>query len=241
VARPLANAITLLAVAILASAAIYSLQEKLIFVAEKTPPAYRYAFHGEFVERWIATGDGKVHSLLFKARNARGVILYFHGNAGSLADWGQVGSERQLHEVAKAPWAAAKADYPSAPIVLYGRSIGSGLAVRLASEKDPAALILESPYSSLRALARIYYPWAPSLLLKYTLVSNEWLPAVKCPTLVLYGTDDELIPISQGLTLTKLAKLATFAEIPGGHHNDLASFDTGTLSCHGSICAEAIG
>lgn len=67
-------------------------------------------------------------------------------------------------------------------------------------------------------------PWAPGFLLRYTLRSNEWIPRVSAPILILHGDADEVIPVAQGQLLSKSAKQADFVTIHGGHHNDLSMF-----------------
>lgn len=170
-------------------ALLYFSQEKLIFVSEKLAADHSFRFQGEFEERWVEFDGARVHSLLFKIRPSKGVILYFHGNAGNLEGWGNVAaeiaarsrwdvwivdyygygkspgsirSEEQLHRVAKALWEAASSEYRN--VLIYGRSIGTGIATKLAAEKGAAGLVLEMPYTSLTSLAKKIFPLVPSTL-----------------------------------------------------------------------------
>ena len=230
-------------------AGMFLFQEHLIFFARTLPADYKFEFSHPFEERYQTIGGYKIHSVLFKAADTKGLIIYFHGNAGNISSWGEVAedlsghthydvlmvdypgfgksegtvqSEAQLHLMASEIYKRAASGMDGEDkIIVYGRSIGSGLAVKLAAENRPQALILETPYLNLVALAKIHYPWAPLFLMKYTFHSDQWIDKVKCPVLVLSGTDDEVIPHSHAIALAALAHEATFVEIPGGHHNDL--------------------
>ncbi len=227
-------------------------QESLIFHPTVSDSAYEYSFPVPTTEKWFESGGIRIHSVLFQPPESKGVILFFHGNAGSLQEWGRVGtdlaeatgwtvwivdypgfgksegkikSEKQLHELAQVLYGEARKTFPQAKILIYGRSVGSGLAVPLAAEQDVQGLILESPFWSLEAMAQLVYPWAPTFFLKYKFHSHEHIARIKAPILVLHGDRDEVIPQSQGEELAKLNPAARFVNITGGHHNDLDSFD----------------
>ncbi|MEK7354900.1 MAG: hypothetical protein AAB250_00525, partial [Bdellovibrionota bacterium] len=93
-------------------------------------------------------------------------------------------------------------------------------------ENDPTALVLETPYSSVQALAGERFAWLPiSLLLRYSFRSDVWLPTVKSPALLIHGTRDEVIPYSHSEKLMSVGKAdAELVTIEGGHHNDLGSY-----------------
>jgi uncharacterized protein len=184
--------------------------------------------------------------------DAKGLILYFHGNGDDLQSWGLAGqelaertamnvwmfdypgygksegtisSEQQLHKISATFFEAAQQlAGGSDRIVLYGRSIGTGLAVKLASEYKVAALILESPYLSLQEVVSHQFMWVPSLLLKYSLRSDQWMPRVHSPAMILHGDRDEVIPFAQGKELATLSPSITFVPIEGGHHSDLSIY-----------------
>lgn len=227
-------------------------QEKLIFFPTTLPPDYKFELRHPFEEKVLEVDGNKIHSLLFKVKDSKGLILYFHGNAGSLDIWGDVAqqivdetamsiwiidypgfgksegrisSENQLHQIATAFMdASILMEGTVDRIVVYGRSIGSGLAVKLASDYGPAGLILESPFYSLLTMAQDRYPWAPLSILRYKFRSDLWMPRLKCPVLILHGDQDEIIPMSQAQKLAGLAKNKSFMAIHSGHHNDLSSF-----------------
>lgn len=153
-------------------------------------------------------------------------LLYFHGNAGSLTDriprfrryaengWGLLfmeypgygGQPGSPSEAAFARSAQAAADelsamgVPPARLVLYGESIGTGVATRLAESRPAAALILESPYTSIRAIGEARYPWLPVRLLARDPFEIETrLPKVHVPVLILQGGKDDIVPPIMGL------------------------------------------
>ncbi len=230
---------------------MFFLQEKMIFHPFYTAPETEYRFSSPFSQRTFSSDGAEIHSLLFEATKPKGLLLYFHGNAGNLEGWGSVAeeivlktqwsvwivdypgfgkstgsisSEEQLHKMAKDFFDLAKKEFPSSKIMIYGRSVGSGLAVRLAAENPVDGLILESPFLNLLSMAKAIYPWAPTFLLKYKFMNNERLPSVKAPILIVHGDDDEIVPFAQGEELAKLNSAAKFASVPRGSHNNLSDF-----------------
>ena len=227
-------------------------QERLIFFPEVLSPDHKFIFKSEFEEHLLDVKGEKVHSLLFKVHDSQGVVLFFHGNAGSLESWGQVGeeladktqwdvwvvdfpgygkslgkitSENQLIDLGKTLVSEAKKKYgPHAKIAIFGRSLGTGIAVKMASENEFAGLILETPYLSLVSMARRLYSWVPSFALRYKLRSDLWIKLVKCPVLIIHGTRDEVIPYEQGKALAEASGKANFLTIEGGTHGNLGSY-----------------
>ncbi|MFO0911555.1 MAG: alpha/beta fold hydrolase [Pirellulales bacterium] len=161
-----------------------------------------------------------------------GVVLFLHGNGGAVDQWGLLANqylrrgydvlfvdyrgygksgltirgEAELHADMRAVYDYLAQLYPEDKITLVGRSIGTGLATRLAAEHSPYQLILESPYFSFRSLAAQRFWYLPTdLLLSYPLKTNEWITQVKCPITLIHGTDDELIPFDHSRRLQALA------------------------------------
>jgi len=232
--------------------ALYFAQEYLIFPGAKLPSDFTFRFGLEFEERLLDFEGQRIDSLLFHPANSKGLILYFHGNAGNLEGWGQVGqqlaekthmsvwimdypgygksegrisSEGKLHRLAEAFFAAAeKLSGGGEHLIVYGRSVGTGLASRLASEHRVGALILESPFFSLSSVVADKMSWVPSFLLRYKFRSDLWLPKVQSPVLMIHGDNDEIIPVSQGRDLAALQPSTVFVTVAGGHHNDLPEY-----------------
>ncbi len=116
--------------------------------------------------------------------------------------------------------------YQEHNIIVYGRSLGSGFAARLASENSPRYLILDAPYYSFRKAVQRFIPILPMrYVLQYHILTNKWLPKVNCHTYILHGTKDWLIPIKQSEQLQQLnPHKITLMRIQGGSHNDLPTF-----------------
>ena len=175
-------------------------------------------------------------------------LLYFGGNGDSLAgdqdrlrqitakgvgvlDVGYRGysgssghpTEAGLHLDAEAAYAWLAARVPPQQMVIAGHSLGSGVAVRLAATHPAWALVLESPFTSAKAVAQRLLPWAPvSLLMQDRFESDRWIGQVRMPILIVHGDRDGTIPFAQGQALFALANQPkTFVRIPGGGHDDL--------------------
>ncbi|MDC0667768.1 alpha/beta hydrolase [Nannocystis radixulma] len=112
---------------------------------------------------------------------------------------------------------AARPEIDGARIVFHGRSLGGGVAAALAATRPPAALILESTFTSLAALARSH--GLPESLCRHPFRTDRVLPGLQRPVLILHGADDELIPVAHGRSLHASAPESTYVELPG-HHND---------------------
>jgi fermentation-respiration switch protein FrsA (DUF1100 family) len=179
------------------------------------------------------------------------VILYFHGNGGSLR-WrvdrfraltgdgsglvalsyrgygGSSGrpSETGLMEDAQAAYAFARAHYPPERIVVWGESLGSGLAVALAAQKPAGRLVLQSPFTSAADVAAAMYWFVPvRWLMKDQFRSDLAIGKVTVPVLVLHGERDRIVPIALGERLYALINAPKrFVRFPGAGHNDLGAY-----------------
>ena len=231
---------------------MYFNQENLIFYPEVLPADFKYSFPGRFDELTWPVEGATINVLHFKVEQPKGAILYFHGNAGNLSGWGEIApdftgrgydifipdyrgfgkstgkirNEKMLHQDAATAYDDLKKHFPENQIILYGRSIGTGLAVYLAKMNKPRMVILESPYYSFLDLAAHHYPLIPrpllSVLLRYTLRTDFWIPDVSCPVYIFHGTKDEIISYDASERLLRLIKSEhRLIAIPGGGHNDL--------------------
>lgn len=233
-------------------------QERMIFIRFRLPPHYRFRFkagHPPHEEIFIEQPDGaKLHALLFTAPQPKGVVLYFHGNTGSLRRWGKRAprftklgwsvlmpdprgygksrgrlSEAALHADAEAWFEQVLKQWSRDRIVLFGRSLGSGLATPLAAKHGPRALVLESPFANLIEVARSYSVLLPyRLLLRYPFRNDRAIRRVTCPVLIFHGQRDQTVPYASALRLYALVPPNVRREMvsfPHGHHNDLPRFD----------------
>ncbi|MBT8321415.1 MAG: lysophospholipase [Eudoraea sp.] len=232
---------------------LYFLQEKLIFLPTPLPKNYAYSFSEYFEEIFLTAEDGaQLNALWFKKEDPKGLVLYFHGNAGNLSRWGEITipfvrkgydvlvmdyrtygkstgklSEEALYSDAQLFYDFAAENYQENQIVLYGRSLGTGLATKLAAKNMPAQLLLETPYYSLLDIGVKRFPWLPvKWFMKYPLRTYEFVQEVSCPVRVFHGTKDKVIPYDSGLQLfdTIPIKNKVFHTITGGGHNDLVAY-----------------
>jgi uncharacterized protein len=199
-------------------------------------------------EAMLQSADGvRVSAWHVPPREGMPVVIYFQGNGGGLdlraerfrkltADGaglvalnyrGYGGSEGKPSELgiildAKAAYDFAAGRYGADRIVLWGESLGTGVAVALAAEKPVARVILESPYSSIADVAASVYWFAPvRSLLKDTFHSDERIARVTAPVLVVHGERDTIVPIRFGEKLYALIRATKqFIRLPNAGHND---------------------
>jgi fermentation-respiration switch protein FrsA (DUF1100 family) len=187
-------------------------------------------------------------------RDAKPVIVYFHGNGGALrfrvarfrrliADGvglvaleyrgygGSAGSpsEQGLIADAQAAYRFAAGRYPSQQLVLWGESLGSGVAIALAAERPVGRMIVEAPFTSAVALGARHYWYLPvSLLMKDQFRSDLRISNVTAPVMIMHGVHDRVVPYAMGEQLFDLAnKPKHFVRFLDGGHEDLD--DNGAL------------
>ena len=245
----------LLFIYVLITIMVYFFQEKLIFLPTKLPQDFEYSFSQTFEEFNLTTKDSAVlNAIHFKQDDPKGVILYFHGNAGNLSRWGAITtffaekkydvivmdyrtygkstgklSEEALYTDAQLFYDYALKRYDENEIVLYGRSLGTGIATKLAGENRPNKLILETPYHSLLDVAKNRFPFLPvQWLLKYKLLSHDYIQNVTCPVTIFHGTKDGVVPYESGRRLFDSIPIENkkFYTIEEGEHNNLIQFET---------------
>lgn len=235
-------AIVLFSLYVLVCGVLYFSQERLIFHPDKLPEDFVYS-EGEEVE--LPVDDGiSLNCLWMKDANSKGVILYLHGNRGSnqrcwhqaqsvagndydifMPDYrgfgksdGQISSEKQLLSDVQAAYDFLKKHYAEDKIVIWGYSIGTGMASYLAASNHPQQLVLLAPYTSIIDLKDDRMPFLPDFLLKYPLRSYDCLKNVQFPVTLLHGEYDEVIPFACSERLQALnPKLFKLVKIPDGH------------------------
>lgn len=209
----------LLIVYLLLCTALYFLQEKIVFAPQKLDKNFSFRFAGPFEELSIKATDGvHLNALHFKANDPKGLIVYLHGNAGSLANWGEsaptytalgfdvlmpdyrgygksggaIRSRQQLFSDVQAVYSFAKKLYAEDSLVILGCSIGTGMAAWLAVNNHPKSLILQAPYYSLADAMHQHYPFVPSFLLKYNFKTFEYLDSCTSPVTIFHGDADNV-------------------------------------------------
>jgi fermentation-respiration switch protein FrsA (DUF1100 family) len=232
---------------------LFIMQKKLIFLPSKLPQDYSYKFNQPFEEFFLETEDGaKLNAIHFKNENPKGVILYFHGNAGDLSRWGKVTSyfmnfdydvvvmdyrtygkstgtlsEDLLLKDAQLFYDYVKNEWEESRILVYGRSLGTNIAAFVASKNNPRKLILESPFYSLVDVAKSRFPYLPvGYFLKYKFPTYRYIKEVALPIVIFHGTMDDIVPITSGIKLSKVipSNLMEFVKIIDGNHNNLMEF-----------------
>ncbi len=158
----------------------------------------------------IALSDAGLAVLLFDYRG-------YSGNPGSPSEVGLVADARAAVE-----YLAAREDVDPGQIVYFGESLGAAVAVALAAERPPAALILRSPFTSLADMAKVHYPFLPAgLLLKDRFNSIDTIRAIASPLLVIVGEIDRIVPAAQSRRLYEAATGPShFLQFDGTGHND---------------------
>ena len=197
----------------------------------------------------IKTSDQVIlHGWFVPASEEKGVLLFFHGNAGNIShrldslkifhdlglstlviDYRGYGrsqgaiSEHGNYLDAEAAWAYLTEikNIPSKKIVVFGRSLGAAIAAYSAAKHMPGALILESAFTSVPDMAAKMYPVFPvRLLSRFQYDTRKFLLSVKCPVLIIHSPSDEIISFENGVQLYDSAREPKrILKIQGGHNN----------------------
>ena len=232
---------------------VYFLQEKFIFKPEKLKQDFQFKYDIPFRELFFDVEPGvRINGLHFYREQPLGLILYFHGNTRSIKGWARYAKdfyrynydvvlvdyrgfgkstgkrgEKEMLDDMQFVYNALSKQYHEHHIIVYGRSLGSGFATKVASENKPRYLILDSPYYNFQKVVERFLPILPvRYVLRYRLRTDKWIRHVNCHTYIIHGTKDRLIPIRHSEALQKLnpGKI-TLIRIHGGGHNNLPKFD----------------
>jgi pimeloyl-ACP methyl ester carboxylesterase len=243
--------------------ALWFLQERLLFHPVQLDPGTVLAHEPDVHERWVEVPGARLSVLELRLPDPNGLVFFLHGNAGNLASWfvntdfyrranydlvmldyrgfgkstGRIQNEAQLHADVQAVWEQVAPRYAGKHIVVYGRSLGTGLAAALAARVQPDLTMLASPYSSMAALARAHYPWVPAGVLRYPLHTDAQITRIRTPVLLLHGDRDELIPLAHSEALASLSRAVQLVVIPGAGHGDLHTFDSYRRAVLGALDA----
>jgi len=237
-----------------AGIALYYLQEKLLLRNTPLAADYQFKFNVPFKEVNIplnATDNLNLVQFLPADSIPKGVVLYFHGNLENInhyaeyaanftkygyevwmADYPGYGkttgkfTEENVYMQAREVYKLANTKFGADSIIVYGKSLGSGIAAWLALRKPCKRLILETPYYSIPDLFSHYAPIYPvESLSKFRFPTGEYLKEVKVPVTIFHGTDDWIIPYSYAAKLKQVLKPGDeFITIDKGSHNNLNDF-----------------
>jgi hypothetical protein len=238
---------------LLLSLSFYFLHDQVVFQPVKLSRDHVFDFDKPHQEFFIPVEDGiAVNTLLFLAsQEPKGLVLYFHGNRDNLQRWGNYAvdftslgydvlmidyrgygksegkpSEQQYYRDARRVYTWAKQQLRHDRFIIYGRSLGSAVASQLASEVNPDLLILETPFDELWGV--VYPIFQPTVMLiqpRLRFSNAEHLKKVECKEVIIYGTNDWVVPRSSTERLKPLLKPGDeFVVIEGGSHNNLRDF-----------------
>ena len=233
---------------------LYYLQDKFLFHPEKLSNAYVYHFNVPFKEVSLPFSNSDTLDMIkfFPADSfRRGVVVYFHGNRENIERYAKFAAnftkhgyevwmedypgfgkstgertEKKMYEQGLQVQKMAAAKYGKDSIIIYGKSLGTGIAAYVASETNNQRLILETPYYSIPSLFSCYAPIYPtSKMATYKIPLNEFLADVKYPVTIFHGTDDGVIPYRNAARLkTVLKPTDEFVTIEKGTHHNLNDF-----------------
>lgn len=234
--------------------AVYYLQDYFFFRPVALDPRHRYDFGQAYREVNLAFDHfSNINIIQFTtAGSPKGCVLYFHGNRKNVSwyarhapmftregyevwmiDYPGYGkstgalNEQVLHAYAMQLYRLARKSFSPDSILIYGKSMGTGIAARLAANVPARQLVLETPYYSFSSIGAHFLPIYPmERMIHIRLPTYAFLPQVKMPVLIFHGTDDGLIPYSNASRLKPLLKPTDrFVTIEGGSHNDLGEFE----------------
>ncbi len=230
---------------------VYLMQARMLYLADvpgrsldRTPAD----IGAEFQDVTIETADHvRLHGWYIPGDSDR-VLLFFHGNAGNIShrlesirqflelglsvliiDYRGYGqsegrtTEQGIYRDAEAAWRylTETNGIPAGRIIVFGRSMGASAAAYLAARHRPAALIVESSFTSVPDIAREYYPWLPvHWLSRLRHSAVEFVAKSKSPVLVIHSRDDEIVPLHHGEAIFAAAgEPKAFVEIRGTHND----------------------
>jgi len=231
----------------------YFLQERLIFKPEKLPEDFKFKYENQVFDEYnIEVAEGvNINGVHFQVRQPKGIVLYLKGNSRSLKGWGKfaidftrhgfdvlmvdyrgfgkstgIRTEEGIKKDLQYVYDELKKQVDEKYIVLYGRSLGSGFATKLASTNNPRMLVLDAPYYSMAHMAKRYMLVMPmAIIMRFPIKTYKWIQYVKCPIKILHGTNDKLISFKTSIKLSKInAKRTRLYPIIDGGHNNLHTY-----------------
>lgn len=196
---------------------------------------------------FVAEDAVQLHGWWIPTENARGTILYCHGNAGNIGDRTEVAadlrklgvnvflfdyrgygrskglaSENGTYRDARAAYEVVRSrhdDVENPPIIVHGASLGGAIAVQLALDRNPRALVLEGTFTSVTEMGQLLFPRLPIRWLnqhRYNSLSK--IAKVTCPIVIAHSKNDQLIPFEMGQRLYRAATAPKrFVELENGH------------------------
>jgi uncharacterized protein len=247
--------LAVLCIYVVISVLVYFLQDAIMFRPEKLSSEFQFNYENlNFDEYKMDVKPGVVLSgIHFKAEKPIGVVFYLKGNSRSIKGWGKfaidflrynydvimvdyrgfgkstgIKTQKDIIDDLQLVYDKIKGNVAEKHIVLYGRSLGSGFATKLASTNNPRMLILDAPYYSMSQTTGRYMPFMPmSWIIKFPIPTYKWIKYVKCPIHIIHGTNDKLIPLNSSIKLSKInAKITRLHAVIGGGHNNMHNYES---------------
>jgi len=228
---------------------LLSCQSGFIYHPDRNLAATPGAINLAYEEVRFPAADGtKLHGWWIPSRESRGAVIHCHGNAGNIShrlgiieifnsmgldvlvfDYRGYGlsegtpTEKGTYADAEGAWRylADVKGISRERIIVHGQSLGGAIAAHLASQRQPAMVVVESSFTSTRDLARNFCSFTPAIyiILTYTYETARFAGEARCPLLVIHSRDDEMIPFSHGEKIFHAAKEPkAFLEIRGSHN-----------------------
>jgi len=239
------------------AAALWWGQERLLFRPAPLPTDFKFKLGADVHESWLDVPGARLNVLHLKLPQPGGVVFFLHGNGGNLSSWfvnvdwyrrqnldlymidyrgygkssGRIESEAQLHADVRAAWDHVAPAYAGKRRIVYGRSLGTALAAKLAADVQPDMTVLVSPFSGMLDLAREQFPLLPrpllAAVLRYPLQTAEAVAKLRGPLWMAHGERDTLIPPVHSERLLAIAPAdtgATLLRLPLAAHGDVHQF-----------------
>ncbi len=234
--------------------AFYYGQNLIILHPKELPAEHQFSFATPFKELNIAYDENtNINIVQFNTGNkpVKGVVVYFHGNKDNIEHYSRFApiftrngyevwmidyagfgkstgtfSEQSAYDYSLIIYNMARKRFNPDSIIIYGKSLGTGVAAHLAGIRDCKYLVLETPYYSMTSMARTYLWMYPiDRILHYSFATNDYLKKVTAPVIFFHGTADRTIPYKNAVKLkAELKPGDEFITIEGGKHNDLNGF-----------------
>lgn len=243
--------LALIIIYLIIGAVLYFAQKSILFDAKPVSKDYQFSFDQPYEELNLSFHNQNLNIVKFKPQiQRRGIVLFFHGKTQNvehykkyppffvrngyelwMIDYPGYGkstgspNEKIIYEEALLMYDVASKQINADSIVIYGKSLGTGIAAYLAANRSCKQLILEAPYYSIPCLAKHYAPIYPvNLMIKYSFPTHEYLKKVRAPITIFHGTDDQLIPFRHSKWLKEENGRINLVTLDKGNHNNLSDF-----------------
>ena len=231
--------------------ALFYLQDKILFHPQKLKADYQYKFKGRFEEINIPFNETDTMNLVKFFPDSvpiKGVVIYYHGNRNNITHYANfvapflksgyevwmedypgfgkstgVITEKKLYDQALQVKKLADAKYSGDSIIIYGKSLGTGIAASVAARSKNKILILETPYYSIPSLFSSYaFMYPNEQMSNYKIPTYLFLREVASPVIIFHGTSDGVIPYRNAKKLLSVLKTRDkFITVEGAIHNNV--------------------